>query len=137
VPHVTLKSIANGEPPDTETLYDQPKEDKKKLRVAGPFTVETLQGFEPLAPEGVATANTDPVDSQRFADRVFEHLKHAGIKNGRKNEMAVFNRVDAINEQMGDGGALHAEGWYADADGASARPISTSARSSAPSARRR
>ena len=118
VPHVTLKSIANGEPPDTETLYDQPKEDKKKLRVAGPFTVETLQGFEPLAPEGVATANTDPVDSQRFADRVFEHLKHAGIKNGRKNEMAVFNRVDAINEQMGDGGALHAEGWYADADGA-------------------
>jgi len=118
VPHVTLKSIANGETPDTETLYDQPKEDKKKLRVAGPFTVETLQGFEPLAPEGVATANTDPVDSQRFADRVFEHLKHAGIKNGRKNEMAVFNRVDAINEQMGDGGALHAEGWYADADGA-------------------
>ena len=117
VPHVTLKSIANGEPPDTETLYDQPKEDKKKLRVAGPFTVETLQGFEPLTPEGVATANSDPVDSQRFADRVFEHLKHAGIKNGRKNEMAVFNRVDAINEQMGDGGALHAEGWYADADG--------------------
>jgi len=117
VPHVTLKSIANGEPPDTETLYDQPKEDKKKLRVAGPFTVETLQSFEPLAPEGVATANADPEGSQRFSDRVFEHLKHAGIKNGIKNENAVFNRVDAINEQMGDGGALHAEGWFAAADG--------------------
>jgi adenine-specific DNA-methyltransferase len=112
VPHVTLKSIANGEPPETETLFDQPEVDKKKLRVAGPFTVETLQGFEPLPPEALATAHTRAADVQRFADRVFEHLKHAGIKNGLKNETAVFNRVDAINEQMGDGGALHAEGWY-------------------------
>ncbi|MCZ8111143.1 MAG: site-specific DNA-methyltransferase [Betaproteobacteria bacterium] len=113
VPHVTLKSIANGEPPETETLFDQPEVDKKKLRVAGPFTVETLQGFEPLPPEALATAHTRASEVQRFADRVFEHLKHAGIKNGLKNETAVFNRVDAINEQMGDGGALHAEGWYA------------------------
>jgi adenine-specific DNA-methyltransferase len=113
VPHVTLKSIANGEPPETETLFDQPEVDKKKLRVAGPFTVETLQGFEPLPPEALATAHARPADVQRFSDRVFEHLKHAGIKNGLKNETAVFNRVDAINEQMGDGGALHAEGWYA------------------------
>jgi adenine-specific DNA-methyltransferase len=112
VPHVTLKSIANGEPPETETLFDQPEVDKKKLRVAGPFTVETLQGFEPLPPEALATVHTRAADVQRFADRVFEHLKHAGIKNGLKNETAVFNRVDAINEQMGDGGALHAEGWY-------------------------
>jgi adenine-specific DNA-methyltransferase len=117
VPHVTLKSIANGEPPDTETLFDQPETDKKKLRVAGPFTVETLQGFEPLAPEAIHQANADMADLQRFADRIFEHLKHAGIKNGRKNETAVFSRVDAINEQMGDGGALHAEGWFNSADG--------------------
>ena len=113
VPHVTLKSIANGDPPDTETLFDQPEVDKKKLRVAGPFTVETLQGFEPLAPDAMAQANVGMANVQRFADRIFEHLKHAGIKNGLKNETAVFNRVDAINEQMGDGGALHAEGWYA------------------------
>ena len=113
VPHVTLKSIANGEPPDTETLFDRPEVDKKKLRVAGPFTVETLQSFEPLAPEEMARANVGMANVQRFADRIFEHLKHAGIKNGLKNETAVFNRVDAINEQMGDGGALHAEGWYA------------------------
>ena len=112
VPHVTLKSIANNEPPDTETLFDQPEIDKKKLRVAGPFTVETLQSFEPLAPDQIYQANTGIDNIQRFTDRIFEHLKHAGIKNGLKNETAVFNRVDAINEQMGDGGALHAEGWY-------------------------
>ena len=117
VPHVTLKSIANGEPPDTETLFDQPEIDKKKLRVAGPFTVETLQSFEPLAPDAIAQANTDIDNIQRFTDRIFEHLKHAGIKNGLKNETAVFNRVDAINEQMGDGGALHAEGWYGSSGG--------------------
>jgi adenine-specific DNA-methyltransferase len=42
VPHVMLKSIANNEPPGTETLYDQPLVDKKKHRVSGPFTVEAV-----------------------------------------------------------------------------------------------
>src|SRR5947208_2158323 len=46
VPHITLGSIANNEPPVEETLYDQPVEDKKRLRVAGPFTVETLQSYD-------------------------------------------------------------------------------------------
>ncbi len=42
VPHITLKSIANNEPPGTETLYDQPILDSKKRRVSGPFTVEAV-----------------------------------------------------------------------------------------------
>jgi adenine-specific DNA-methyltransferase len=42
VPHVTLKSIANNEPADQETLYDQPLADKSKARVTGPFTVEAV-----------------------------------------------------------------------------------------------
>ena len=42
VPHITLKSIANNEPPATETLYDQPEIDKTKIRITGPFTVEAL-----------------------------------------------------------------------------------------------
>jgi len=42
VPHVTLKSIANDEPPTTETLYDQPFVDRKITRVSGPFTVEAV-----------------------------------------------------------------------------------------------
>ncbi len=42
VPHVTLKSIANNEPPGTETLYDQPLVDRKRTRVSGPFTVEAV-----------------------------------------------------------------------------------------------
>ena len=59
VPHVTLKSIANNPDikegmtrqqidaaiarhADTETLYDQPYEDNKRVRVCGPFSVESL-----------------------------------------------------------------------------------------------
>ncbi len=42
VPHITLKSIANNEPPATEILYDQPLVNNKKKRVSGPFTVEAV-----------------------------------------------------------------------------------------------
>jgi adenine-specific DNA-methyltransferase len=42
VPHVTLKSIANNEPPGEETIYDQPLIDNSRARVSGPFTVEAV-----------------------------------------------------------------------------------------------
>jgi adenine-specific DNA-methyltransferase len=42
VPHVTLGSIANNEPPKQETLYDQPLKVKGTVRVTGPFTVEAV-----------------------------------------------------------------------------------------------
>jgi len=42
VPHITLKSIANNEPPATETLYDQPLKATNLTRVTGPFTVEAV-----------------------------------------------------------------------------------------------
>lgn len=107
VPHVTLKSIANNEPPATETLYDQPQEDKKKLRVAGPFTVETLQNFEPVSPEQLDEVSTDSESLEQFESAIFEHLKSAGVRNGIKNEQAVFTRVDRLASAY-----LHAEGFY-------------------------
>ncbi len=42
VTHVTLKSLANNEPPGQETLYDQPFIDGKRARITGPFTVEAV-----------------------------------------------------------------------------------------------
>lgn len=42
VPHITLGSIANNDPPAQEILYDQPEIDKTKVRITGPFTVEAL-----------------------------------------------------------------------------------------------
>lgn len=40
VPHVTLKSIANDEPPTEEVLVDRPNVDQAITRVSGPFVVE-------------------------------------------------------------------------------------------------
>jgi adenine-specific DNA-methyltransferase len=107
VPHITLGSIANNEPPEEETLYDQPTEDKKRLRVAGPFTVETLQSYEPISPEELARQRTEDKELGNFEDLIFAHLKSAGVKTGVKEENAVFVRIDRLANS-----ALHAEGWY-------------------------
>jgi adenine-specific DNA-methyltransferase len=42
VPHITLGSLANNEPSQEQTLYDQPYPDKSRVRVTGPFTVEAV-----------------------------------------------------------------------------------------------
>jgi adenine-specific DNA-methyltransferase len=107
VPHVTLRSIANDEPPEEETLYDQPIEDKKRLRVAGPFTVETLQNYEPISPEELSRQREDVEELAGFEDTVFEHLKSAGIKTGDKTANAVFTRIERLSSAE-----LHAEGFY-------------------------
>lgn len=112
VPHITLKSLANDEPPATETLYDKPFEDKKKLRVAGPFTVETLQNFEPISPADMPALEHDHRENEDFEERVFEHLRSAGVKNGIKNEMAQFIRVERLASEV-----IHAEGFFKDGAG--------------------
>lgn len=110
--HVTLKCLANDEPPATETLYDQPYQDKKKLRVTGPFTVETLQNFEPVSPDEITERATQDDEMQGFEERVFEHLKSAGVKNGIKGEQAVFIRVERLTSSY-----LNAEGYYQTPEG--------------------
>ncbi|MBW6537435.1 MAG: site-specific DNA-methyltransferase [Mariniphaga sp.] len=107
VPHITLKSLANDEPPSTETLYDKPLEDKKKLRVTGPFTVETLQNYEPVSPDEITQTAAEAEEMQGFEERVFEHLKSAGVKTGVKGEQAVFVRVERLTSPL-----LNAQGFY-------------------------
>lgn len=112
VPHITLKSLANDEPPATETLYDRPEVDNKKLRVSGPFTVETLQNFEPTAPEELEEEAKSAEDATVFEETVKQHLVSAGIKNGRKDEQVVFSRVELLSHPY-----LHAEGFYMNGTG--------------------
>ncbi|WP_298392229.1 DNA methyltransferase [Flavobacterium sp.] len=112
VPHITLGSIANNEPSEQEILYDQPLEEKDKLRVSGPFTVETLQNFEPVSPESLDDGSQKTEDNGSFEERIFEHLKSAGVRNGIKDEQAVFIRVERLADSY-----LHAEGFYLDAQG--------------------
>lgn len=93
VPHITLKSIANNEPPATETLYDQPEIDKTKIRVTGPFTVEALPApvVKPLddlggMEEDVSAKQTDWRDQ----------LLATGIL-GRGGAKLEFGRVEPLS----------------------------------------
>jgi adenine-specific DNA-methyltransferase len=115
VPHITLASIANDEPPDSTKLYDQPIPDNTRLRVAGPFTVETLQEYEPASPSAIASmdSGTNAEENQRLEERIFAHLQSAGIKTGDKRENAVFHHV----ENLEGGEALHATGFFKDEKG--------------------
>lgn len=112
VPHITLKSLANDEPPATETLYDQPETDSKKLRVSGPFIVETLQNFEPFNPALLDNDIQSEQEDGAFEEVIKQHLLSAGIKNGRKDEMVVFRSVELLSHSY-----LHAEGYYVSGTG--------------------
>lgn len=114
VPHVTLKSIANN--PDikegisqkeidaaiarhaeTELLYDRPYEDKKKVRVAGPFTVESLSPHRAVSldaerPASERAADAD-VDAAPFEQMILDNLLKAGVQNGIKNERLEFESL--------------------------------------------
>ncbi len=115
VPHITLKSLANDEPADEELLFDSPltlPKDKGRIRVSGPFTVETLQNFEPIPLDSLDKNGEGDENTEHFESRIFEHLKSAGVKNGIKNENAIFKRVERKSSAY-----LHAEGFYDDAEG--------------------
>ena len=93
VPHITLKSVATGEPPETETLYDQPEIDRNKVRVSGPFTVEALPApvVKPLD-EADDLYNDLSAKHSDWRDELFA----TGIlgKNGAKIE---FTRVEPLS----------------------------------------
>ncbi len=105
--HLTLESITGLEPSEDVTLFDNPKKDPKRLRVSGPFTVETLQNFEPISPEDLDSSDEWSVVSGQFEETIKQHLVSAGIKNGRKDEMVVFRSVELLSHSY-----LHAEGFY-------------------------
>jgi len=106
LPHTTMKTVIYDEPPTIETFYDKPQENKEKFRVAGPFVIETLH--KPVTPKDKAERAKED-----FEQRIFAHLKLAGVKNGRKNEPAIFIQV----ERFSNGNALHAEGLYNSLEG--------------------
>ena len=110
VPHITLKSLANDLEPDEEILYDQPKVDKNKIRVSGPFTVETLQSFNVINPDAIGMEERN--EAEDFQERIFAHLKSSGIRNGAKNEQAIFYNLEAVSNPY-----LNAKGYYKDAEG--------------------
>lgn len=116
VQHITLKSIANNPDivegmsraeidaaikrhADFEYLYDKPYEDKNRVRVSGPFTVESLSphrslAFDPAAEPDTEAEATRDADAQTFEQTILENLAKAGIQNGAKAERIEFATLD-------------------------------------------
>lgn len=96
VPHITLKSIANDEPPATETLYDQPEIDKTKVRISGPFTVESLPA-PVVRPLDESAFDVDAMDLTAKQGQWRDELLATGIlgKNGARLE---FARVEPLSD---------------------------------------
>ncbi|AFZ08641.1 DNA methylase N-4/N-6 domain protein [Oscillatoria nigro-viridis PCC 7112] len=99
---------------DTELLYDQPYEDNKRIRVTGPFTVESLSPHRILSTdeerpasenEGIAQA------SDQFENRIIDNLKKAGVQNTFKNERLKFEYLEPYA-----GTYIHAVGEYTEGD---------------------
>lgn len=81
VPHVTLKSIANGEPPEEEVLVDRPDADSKIVRVTGPFTVEaTIPTPVDWDNDGIEDSGADAAESYgSFVERMIEVLRRSPV----------------------------------------------------------
>ncbi|MBA5872337.1 MAG: site-specific DNA-methyltransferase, partial [Nitrospira sp. CR2.1] len=84
---------------DFEYLYDKPYEDKKKVRVAGPFTVESLSPHRVLG-VGADDELLDPAhspshveDETDFARMILENLKSAGVQQAHKEDKINFTSV--------------------------------------------
>ena len=108
-------SIAANAP--FEYLYDKPYEDKKVVRVAGPFTVESLSPHRLLAVdeheeliEKVAEPSTVDYGSTRdFAEVILENLRAAGVQQARKSDRLEFSSITGW-----PGEYICAEGHYKD-----------------------
>lgn len=81
VPHVTLKSIANNEPPAEEVLVDRPEIDNKITRVSGPFCVEaTIPTPVDWEGDGVEDSGVGAVEQHgSFIDRMLEILRKSPV----------------------------------------------------------
>ena len=106
VPHVTLKSIANNEPPEPETLYDQPLADNSKARVTGPFTVEAVpapmvRSLDEVA--GESAASPEPRSSGResapsSAGKSQSRLTSAATNQGFTADVSVARSGETVRQ---------------------------------------
>ena len=99
---------------DPEYLYDKPYPDPKKVRVAGPFTVESLSPHRVLGvgedDELIDTLKEDSPEygaKQTFPQMILENLKVAGVQQAHREDRITFT---ALSPWPGD--LICAEGRY-------------------------
>ncbi len=97
VPHVTLKSIANGEPPDVEVLVDRPEVVSGITRVTGPFvfeaTIPTAQGFDDASDPATTKCEEAEEGDDAFVDRMVGVLQSSPVLHLPGNQTVTLAQV--------------------------------------------
>src|SRR5690606_8755723 len=103
---------------DSEYLYDKPYEDKKKVRVAGPFTVESLSPHRVLGVDEndelideIADPKGEYGAKQSFPQMILENLKTSGVQQAHKEDRIVFTSLKPWPGEL-----VCAEGRYMEGD---------------------
>ena len=85
---------------DYEYLYDKPYEDNKKVRVAGPFTVESLSPHrlsgvdeDDELIDNVTEAKLGYGEKQDFAEMILDNLKTSGVQQAHKEDHIAFSGI--------------------------------------------
>jgi adenine-specific DNA-methyltransferase len=101
-----------------EYLYDKPYEDKKKVRVAGPFTVESLSPHRVLGVDendelidALAESGVSYDTKQTFPQLILENLRVAGVQQAHKEDKITFTALTGW-----PGYYICAEGRYREGD---------------------
>ena len=108
---------------DTEMLYDQPYEDPKRVRVTGPFTVESLSPHRTISVEekkrraevghAASGLKIKVHGPDEFGQMILDNLRTAGVQNTFKKERLKFDCLQPYAGQW-----IHGEGHvYATANG--------------------
>src|SRR5690349_7690920 len=99
---------------ESEYLYDKPYIDNKKVRVAGPFTVESLSPHRALGVDendelidGVAESKDGFGEQRSFVQMILENLKTAGVQQAHKEDKITFTSM-----RPWPGDLICAEGRY-------------------------
>jgi len=76
-------------------LYDKPYEDRKKVRVAGPFTFESLSPHRVLGVDEDDNlidhlSNDEEIPKQSFTQMILDNLKVAGVQQAHKEDKIQF-----------------------------------------------
>ncbi len=131
VPHITLGSIANNEPPKYEVLVDRPEEQNGVTRVCGPFvfeaTIPTASNFDGDAAALTPTLSQGEREqgAQDFTDRMIEvlraspvlHLaggKTVQLSGIRRPAKTLFLSAEAMQLPSPPGGGAGGEGMGSD-----------------------
>jgi len=105
---------------DQEVLYNNPYEDNKRVRVSGPFTVESLSPHRILSTDELLPKAQKPESfgmmSGKFEAMILDNLRASGVKTTKRGEGIKFIRLDPY-----PGVWIHGLGEFADKDGVTKR----------------